>query len=237
MVRCSADGDIRACSTMVGRRILLVAPHSEERGRLVSRLSRGGLRAEACANFHQAESRFRSVAVLFVDVTSPGVDAVDLIRVASNRRPDLPIVALVARGDGSRTIAAIRAGARGYLFMDDASERLLLAVNEAAAGGRPMSRGMGDVLFNYVRDSSDPPSEGDGTVGLLTERERAVLRQLARGLVYEDVGRILGISVNTVRSFVRIIDEKLGANSRTEAVLAGMRLGLVEAAKAPKPPR
>ena len=62
-----------------------------------------------------------------------------------------------------------------------------------------------------------------------------MLEQLARGLEYEDIGRLLGVSINTVRSYVRAIYEKLSVNSRTEAVVAGMKLGLVKNTHTPFP--
>jgi DNA-binding NarL/FixJ family response regulator len=190
---------------------------------------------EACACPREAELRLAAATIALIDLSSRAVDGVNLIRTLSKRRPDLPIVALGSRADSPGAIAAIRAGARGCLFVDDTSHRLLLAMDEASAGGRPMSRGMGALLFDHVHGGGRRPSSSQRLKALriLTERERAVLQQLARGLVYEDVGRTLGISVNTVRSFVRSIYEKLSANSRTEAVLAGIRLGLVAATPPP----
>jgi DNA-binding NarL/FixJ family response regulator len=87
---------------------------------------------------------------------------------------------------------------------------------------------MGAMLFDHVRASRRPSSQQLRAVRPLTERERAVLEELARGLPYEDIGERLGISLNTVRSFVRTIYEKLDVSSRTAAVLAGIKLGLVK---------
>jgi DNA-binding NarL/FixJ family response regulator len=102
------------------------------------------------------------------------------------------------------------------------------AVKEAIAGGRPMSRGIGAVLLEHVRRSSRTSSHQWRAIRPLSDRESAVLTQLARGLSYEDIACLLGVSLNTVRTFVRQVYEKLDVNSRTEAVVVGIRLGLVK---------
>jgi len=149
----------------VGRRILLVASESEERRRLVARLSRGSYRVEACACPREAELRLAAATIALVDLSSHAVDGVNLIQTLSRRRPDLPIVALGSRADSPGAIAAIRAGARGCLFVDDTSHRLLLAMDEASAGGRPMSRGMGALLFDHVHGSGRREVDPDFRTG------------------------------------------------------------------------
>jgi DNA-binding NarL/FixJ family response regulator len=210
------------------RRLLVVAQEAKLRRWVATSLERGGFQPVAVASAREAESQFAGkFELVLVELVMADVDAVDFVARAARRMPQVPIVALCARGDDERVVAAIKAGARGCLYADDIGERLLDAVREALAGSRPMSSGMAEMLFEQLRPSR-PPSQQGAAVRPFTPRERAVLEQLARGLEYEDIGSILGISVNTVRTFVRAIYEKLNVNSRTEAVRDGIKLGLIK---------
>jgi DNA-binding NarL/FixJ family response regulator len=218
------------------RHVLLVVPDIAFRDSLVLRLSEADCDVSTCLSVPEAASRLDGVDVLVLDLSLPDPDAVDFVRRVRSLMPRLAVLALATRTDDERLVAAVRAGALGCLYADDAAQRLPSAVAEAVAGGRPMSRGMGAIFLECVRRAPSPSGPPGGSVLGLTERERAVLDELARGLLYEDVGRALGISVNTVRSFVRTIYGKLGVNSRTEAVLAGLGLGLIREAAYPRPP-
>jgi DNA-binding NarL/FixJ family response regulator len=86
---------------------------------------------------------------------------------------------------------------------------------------------MAPLLFEHIRRTGRSQMADGAVVRSLTERERLVLSQMARGQRYEDIGRELGVTVNTVRTYVRSVYEKLGVSSRTQAVLLGMKLGIV----------
>jgi DNA-binding CsgD family transcriptional regulator len=95
---------------------------------------------------------------------------------------------------------------------------------------------MAFLLTEHIRRiGRNPPSERT-VVRALTDREQVVLGQMARGQRYEDIACVLGVSVNTVRTYIRSVYEKLGVNSRTEAVLLGMKLGMIAGTPYPKPP-
>ena len=165
--------------------------------------------------------------VALVDLALPALDAVHFVKRLARGSRSLPVIALAHRTADERVVAAFRAGARGCLYVDDLVDRLLAAVSEARVGGLPVSRGMASLLVEAVRRTKPASSQGHMVVRVLSEHERRVLTQLARGFTYEDAARSLGVSINTVRTQVRAIYEKLDVNSRTEAVLLGMRLGLV----------
>ena len=217
------------------RRVLLVFSNPGFRDGLHSRLMEANCHVEACAGTREATPKLGDADVMVLDLWTSDADAVDFVRrVRTSLQPRLPIVALGARGDDERFIAIIRAGAIGCLYTDDAATRLPSALEDALAGGHPMSRGMGAILLEHLRRQSPPSSQPTKSVSVLTERERTVLSQLARGLLYEDIGKILGVSVNTVRSFIRTIYGKLEVNSRTEAVLVGIKLGLIRGTPYPR---
>jgi len=158
-----------------------------------------------------------------VDLGLPDEDGVELVRWLAARAPHTPIlVSTVARARAT-ILDAVRAGASGYLFKEDMARRLAPAVEELMLGGAPMSAGAAQVVLERLRTTSDEAPRAS-----LTPREADVLRELARGLTYEQVAIVLGVSANTVRAHVRSIYEKLDAATRTEAVLTAIRMGLLE---------
>jgi DNA-binding NarL/FixJ family response regulator len=225
---CAKDGSSGA-PMAERRRVLVVLGEADIRRAIAVRLAADDFRVDTCTSARDAERLMEGdLALMLVSLELPDVNAVDFVRRLSKTRSMLPVVGLSVRGSDERIIAVIKSGARGCLFVDDLPDRVPEAVREALAGGQPMSRGMGALLLNHVRRSDPPPSARTKAACPLTTRERVVLGQLARGLVYEDIGRTLGVSVNTVRSFIRLIYEKLEVNSRTEAVLVGVRSGFIK---------
>jgi DNA-binding NarL/FixJ family response regulator len=217
-------------------RLLVVEPDRPNLERVVAILKKAGYRVEAVANALEARTALvDDIGAVLSSLDLPDVDGVDFIRKLVKSNPEIPIVVLARRSHGSRVIAAIRSGARGCLFVDDLKNRLLPAIKEALAGGRPMSRALGPMLMEHVRQSGRHSSHERQAAKPLTEREREVMRQLARGFSYEDIGKALDVSVNTVRSHVRTIYDKFEVNSRTEAVMLAMKLGIVSRTPYPFP--
>jgi DNA-binding NarL/FixJ family response regulator len=203
----------------------VISPDLQRRRALVEAMKAGGFSAVAASS--PAEELAHEAHLLFVDLVATDVDVVDLVQRVARRRQPIPVVVIGARDDEARIIAAIRAGAQGCLYADDACDRIAWATAEALRGGYPMSRGMAHMLLKHVRRTRRTSSAERRMVRPLTERERVVLRQMATGQSYEDVGRAFGMSLNTVRTHVRNIYEKLDVNSRTEAVVLGAKLGIV----------
>jgi DNA-binding NarL/FixJ family response regulator len=206
-------------------RIIVLSSDSATRCSFVEILEGAGFSALAVGT--ALEEFAPDVALLLVDLALRDVDAIDFVRRIARHKSPVPIVAIGARGDDARIIAAISSGALGCIYADDPRERVVAAASEALEGGRPMSRGMAPVLLEHIRRMGRAPSSERTAVRPLTERERVVLCQMARGYSYEDIGRALGVTVNTVRTYIRSVYEKLDVNSRTEAVLLGMKLGIV----------
>jgi DNA-binding NarL/FixJ family response regulator len=192
---------------------------------LLEALVEAGLSVRAVGSASQALAG--DVDLMLVDLGLKDVEGIDFVRYLARHKSHVTVVAIGARGDDARIIAAIRAGAHGCIYADDPRERLVAAAREALDGGRPMSRGMAPLLLEHIRRMGRSGSGERKALRPLTERERVVLCQMARGFSYEDIGRALDVSVNTVRTYVRGVYEKLDVNSRTEAVLLGMKLGIV----------
>lgn len=161
-----------------------------------------------------------------VDLGLPDGDGVDVVRQLSQDNPDLPIIVVTVQRSDRRILGAIRAGARGYLLKEHVGERLETAIEEALAGGAPMSPDIARRMLALVAslpglDARVRPEPQ------LTQRELSVVRSFSEGLSYEQAAATLGISVNTLRTHVRNVYEKLAVGTRMEAVLAALELGLL----------
>lgn len=210
------------------RRVLIVAAHSGVRATASRALAKAGFVVQPCSTVREAQAAFALDAVaIVVHLGLKDADPVAFVRAVSKRKPNLPLLALCPRGDDERVVATVRGGACGCLYVEDIDARLAPSLDEILAGGRPMSRGMAGLFLETVRRTR-VSSQQQQAVRPLTPRERAVLAELGHGATYEDVAANLGVSLNTVRTFVRSIYDKLGVDSRVDAVVYGMRLGLIK---------
>jgi len=161
--------------------------------------------------------------VLLLDIGLPGMSGIDGVRCLRERWPDLRILILTVHGDDDHVFAAICAGACGYLLKDTPPATLLEAITQVHGGGAAMSPGIAHNVLTMFRRIS-PPRGGDHD---LTEREVQVLRQLAEGLAYKQIAATLQVSLDTVRFHLRNIYGKLHVHSKSEAVIAALRRGIV----------
>lgn len=207
------------------RRVLVVHADTEFAARLTSSLSDGGIASRTSRTRAESLAAFEELApdVVLVDLALADACGIAFIREISARRPTLPIVVLTTERDEARILSAIRAGATGYVFQGEVESRVVTIVEEALRGGAPLSRPVARLLLQAFRGAELRP-QGQPE---LTPRERTVLGMLSEGKSYAEVGTTLGVSENTVRSHVRSIYDKLGVSSKTEAVMAALRFGLL----------
>jgi len=162
----------------------------------------------------------------------PG-DATALKDLVLAARP-APVMVLSQPADEEPVTQLLKTGISGYLFMQDA-RFLATSVRELVRGGVPMSPPVSKLVLQRARRSSSTMAavkpQTASAQNLLSGRQREILALLQRGHSYEDIGTALDLSVNTVRSHLRIIYERLGAASKVEAVMIGMELGLLERAR------
>jgi DNA-binding NarL/FixJ family response regulator len=160
-------------------------------------------------------------------------DAVAL-KALVNAAGTTPVMALSQPADEEPVTQVLKAGVSGYLFMQDA-RFLVTSIRELLRGGLPMSPPVSRLVLQRARRSSSSMAavrpQTPAAQNLLSVRQREILALLQRGHSYEDIGIALDLSVNTVRSHLRIIYERLGAASKVEAVMIGMELGLLERAR------
>lgn len=160
--------------------------------------------------------------VILLDLLMPGgMDGIEATRRAREVSPAARVVILTSFADDARVIAALRAGATGYVLKESEPELLTAAVRAAAVGRSVLDPA---VATTVVQGLAAPPA---GRGAALTGRELAVLRLLARGLLNKEIADHLAIGEETVKTHVGNILAKLGAGHRTEAAIIALRQRLV----------
>ena len=163
--------------------------------------------------------------VVVTDLTMPGLDGVTATRQLLQARPGLPILVLTMHEDDEHVLAAMRAGARGYLVKGADGEEIVRAVRTVAAGGAVYGGSVARriVAFYAGRDTESPAQRAFPE---LTTREREVLDLLAVGCRNHEIARRLGMSEKTVRNHVSQVLAKLQVADRTAAALKAREAGL-----------
>ena len=153
--------------------------------------------------------------VVLMDINLPGMKGYDCVRRLKAAHPEIQFLMLTVYEDSDSLFNSLRAGASGYLLKRTASARLLEAVRDVFAGGAPLP----PQLARRVVQFFSKPAALDSGLARLTPAEREFLDQLAKGYAYKEIADRMTISIDTVRSYVRTVYEKLHVHSRTEAVV------------------
>ena len=157
--------------------------------------------------------------VVLMDINLPGMKGVECVRQLKASVPAVQFLMLTVYEDSDSLFNSLKAGASGYLLKRTASSRLLEAIRDVYGGGSPMTP---QLARRVVQFFAKPP-EGESPVSRLTPGEREFLDQLANGYAYKEIAERMTISIDTVRSYVRTVYEKLHVHSRTEAVVKYLR--------------
>ena len=163
------------------------------------------------------------VQVALVDIDLPGMPGSEGVRPLRDHWPGCEVLMLTVYPDPKRVFESICNGAVGYLLKKTPARRLLEAINEAAAGGAPMSPEIARQVVTTFRTTPSPRVADDA----LTSQETIVLQLLADGHSYETVASRMSISVNTVRTYIRNVYQKLHVHTKSEAVSQGLRRGII----------
>jgi DNA-binding NarL/FixJ family response regulator len=162
--------------------------------------------------------------VAFMDVDMPEMDGIEGTRRLKDVLPELKVVMLTVFEDPSLIVQAICAGADGYLLKKSSDLDLLAQVELIQGGGAPLTGGVARTVLELFRQRATDPRRPSIH---LSPREEAVLRQLMAGRLYKEVAAELGISLDTVRTYVRGLYRKLQVRNVAAAVTKALREGLV----------
>jgi DNA-binding NarL/FixJ family response regulator len=200
-------------------RVALVEDDTLTRESLVRAIARDpGL--EIVGAYASAEEAEREVPapppdVLLVDIELPGRSGIDCTAALKAAHPDLHVLILTTYDNSALIFNALRAGANGYLLKRSRPAEIIRAIKEVASGGAPMSTHVARLVVAHFHRSPQSNNELES----LTSREREVLENLARGLLYKEVAAELNLSPSTINFHVEAIYRKLHVRTRTEAVL------------------
>jgi DNA-binding NarL/FixJ family response regulator len=157
--------------------------------------------------------------VILMDINLGGMDGIECVQRLTALMPNAQVLMLTVFEDTEKIFRALAAGASGYLLKRLSPKKLVEAIEEVRDGGSPMSA---SIARKVVHSFKATPPRGDESFDL-SQRERSVLEGLAEGLAYKQIADQLGVSIHTVRNYIRRIYEKLHVQTRTEAVAKFMR--------------
>jgi DNA-binding NarL/FixJ family response regulator len=164
----------------------------------------------------------RSYDVLIADLGLPDGNGIDAIRFARRQSPPPIVLVLSGLCDDVTVLAAIGAGASGYVSKFDAPEDIARAICLALGGGASLSPAIAARVVSALRHNAI-----QGDVAALTPRERQVLELSARGYSYPQIGELIGIATSTVYTYSRQIYEKLHVSSLAQALYEARVQGLL----------
>jgi len=152
--------------------------------------------------------------VVLMDINLPGINGVECVRRLKPLLPNTQVVMLTVYEDTDNIFNALAAGASGYLLKRTSRDELLAAIKEVHQGGSPMTAHIARKVVQSFQRSGPSSHPADN----LSAREQEVLDLLSKGFIYKEIADRLGISYETVHTYIRRIYEKLQVRTRTEAV-------------------
>ena len=186
---------------------------------------------------HEAklQASTNAAQVYLVDLGLPDADGRDFIRWIAANQPDALCMVVTVFGDDEHIVSSFAAGAVGYLLKDAPASEIAQHIAELVAGGSPISPSVARRMlqqFKTGNGTNQPPSlSASGSKGPpenpLSEREHEVLRLIEKGLTYDEIAQVLGITWHTVTGYLRRVYRKLEVNSRGEAVFEARHRGLL----------
>lgn len=157
--------------------------------------------------------------ILVLDLNMPGRPPLEALTEASGKRPGVAVVVLTMERDPAFARRALELGASGYVLKDAVDDELVTAIRTVAGGGSHVSPALATAL--------EDPDDGGGPPGGLTEREAQVLRLIALGNTSGQVAAELSLSVRTIESHRKHIQQKLGVSTRPELVRYALEQRLI----------
>jgi len=152
--------------------------------------------------------------VVLMDIDMPGMNGIQALKKIREQNADVKVLMLTVFDDNKNVFEAIKNGANGYVLKKTAPAKLLEHISEAASGGAPMTASIATQVLKMFSTLQSPKGEDYN----LSDREKQVLQHLVDGDSYKMIAANMFISLDTVRSHIKKIYEKLHVNSKSEAV-------------------
>lgn len=175
----------------------------------------------ACASAEEALQAIPECMpdVVLMDINLPGMNGIECVICIKNAWPAIQAMMLTVFDNTDEIFKSLTAGATGYMLKKTPPAKLLEAITELVNGGSPMSGEIArKVVQTFARPARHPLPES-----ILTAREEQILSYLSKGFLYKEIAAELFISIETVRTHIRKIYQKLQVRTRTEALLRCMK--------------
>ena len=170
----------------------------------------------ACASAEEALETIprKKPDVVLMDIKLPKMSGIQCVHELKKTMPSLQVIMVTVYEDSERIFKALKAGASGYLVKSGPPEQLIAAIRDVFSGGAPMSGPIARKVVQHFHSIGPSPEEANN----LSPREQQVITLLASGYLYKEIGSRLNIGVETVRTYVKSICQKMHVRSRIEAV-------------------
>ncbi|HYE58188.1 MAG TPA: response regulator transcription factor [Rhodothermales bacterium] len=216
-------------------RLALVEDHPDLRRHLVARLgffddvevvTEAGS-AEALLAALAALPEARHPQVVLMDIGLPGRSGIEATAEVRVRYPHVDVLMLTVFEDPEHLLAAVQAGASGYLLKDVSTSEIVDAVHELVRGGAPMTPVMARRILQHIRQAAGSPGPCEADPVALSKREYDVLQHIVDDASYDEIAEALFVSPHTIRSHVKNIFRKLHVTTRAAAVREALQRRMV----------
>lgn len=172
------------------------------------------------ADVQQVEERVKALSpeVILMDIDMPGINGIEAVKKIRTFNQQVAVIMLTVFDDNRHVYDAICSGASGYLLKKYLSDKLIDSIHEVLQGGAPMSPSIARMVIAGMQQMPLLPEKDYG----LSPREKEILSSLASGNSYKLIAVEVGISIDTVRTYIKRIYEKLQVHTQIEAVSKAM---------------
>lgn len=178
---------------------------------------------ENCAQISKIMD-FYNPDIVLMDIDMPVSNGIEGLQYIVKNHPEIPVIMLTIFEDDKNVFDSICIGAKGYLLKKTNPKKIIEALHDTLEGGSPMSPTIARKVMHSFSMMKQIPKENYN----LTNREKDMLQSLVNGNSYKMIANELGISINTVRQYIRSVYEKLQVHSMNEAVSKAIRQNIVQ---------
>lgn len=225
--------DAKAFSRRAPKRHVLVAEDEPAFERLISRVIaslNGGWHLHVCRTGKEAVAFLNETEITLelalVDLGLPYVSGIEVIRQAHERFPEMPIAVISVISAESSVLAAIQAGACGYILKDDNELSISQGIDQILQGNYPISISLAKYLFKQIGGGGHAPKT-DQALPALSPKELELLEQLSQGYSYGEAAKNMGVTLSTIQSHIQKLYRKLDVRSQTKALMKARQGGLL----------